>query len=145
MHAVERIPEATLVVVGDGEERPRLEGIAGERVRFVGARPRGEVLGLLASADVAVLPSAWENFPHAVVEALAMGTPVVATRVGGVPEIVRDGENGLLVEAGDDDAFTEALARILDDDAFRGSLARRRLPRSVDSPRTWSTASSSES
>jgi len=128
LRAVERLPEATLVVIGDGEERQRLEGIAGDRVRFVGARPRGEVLGLLASADVAVLPSAWENFPHAVVEALAMGTPVVATRVGGVAEIVRDGENGVLVEPGDDEAFAEALARVVRDDAFRRGLAQAAAP-----------------
>jgi glycosyltransferase involved in cell wall biosynthesis len=128
VRAVERLPGATLVVIGDGEERQRLEALAGERVRFVGARPRGEVLGLLAAADIAVLPSAWENFPHAAVEALAMGTPVVATRVGGVPEIVRDGENGILVDAGDDDAFAEALARVLGDDALRRRLAEAAAP-----------------
>jgi glycosyltransferase involved in cell wall biosynthesis len=122
LHAVGRLPEATLVVAGDGEERERLERLAGARVRFLGARPRGEVLGLLAAADVAVLPSAWENFPHAAVEALAMGTPVVATRVGGVPEIVRDGENGLLVDAGDAAAFAAALERVLHDDDLRARL-----------------------
>jgi glycosyltransferase involved in cell wall biosynthesis len=122
LRAVERVPEATLVVVGDGEERARLEHLAGEQVRFVGARPRAEVLGLLAEADVAVLPSAWENFPHAAVEALAMGTPVVATRVGGVPEIIHDGENGLLVEPGDDAAFAAALERVVRDDDLRARL-----------------------
>lgn len=122
LQAVERVPEVTLVVVGEGEERARLEQLAGDRVRFVGARPRGEVLGLLAAADVAVLPSAWENFPHAAVEALAMGTPVVATRVGGVPEIVHDGENGLLVEPGDDAAFAAALERIVRDGDLRARL-----------------------
>jgi glycosyltransferase involved in cell wall biosynthesis len=120
---VDRVPEATLLVVGDGEERTRLEQLAGERVRFLGARPRGEVLGLLAVADVAVLPSAWENFPHAAVEALAMGTPVVATRVGGVPEIVHDGENGLLVDPDDDGEFGSALERVLHDGELRARLA----------------------
>ena len=57
-----------------------------------------------------------------------MGTPVVATRVGGVPEIVRDGENGVLVEAGDDDAFADALARVLEDDGFRQRLALAAAP-----------------
>jgi len=123
VRAVERLPEATLIVIGDGEERQRLEGTAGDRVRFVGARPRSEVLGFLAAADVAVLPSAWENFPHAVVEALAMGTPVVATRVGGVPEIVRDGQNGLLVEPGDDAGFASALERVVRDEDLRARLA----------------------
>jgi glycosyltransferase involved in cell wall biosynthesis len=128
VHAVEHLPEATLVVIGDGEERQRLEGLAGERVLFLGAQPRAEVLGLLATADVAVLPSAWENFPHAAVEALAMGTPVVATRVGGVPEIIRDGENGILVPAGDEAAFTDAVARVLHDDALRLRLAEAAAP-----------------
>jgi glycosyltransferase involved in cell wall biosynthesis len=126
--AVRGLDVGTLVVVGDGEERHRLEVLAGERVRFVGARPRDEALGFLAAADVAVLPSAWENFPHAAVEALAMGTPVVATRVGGVPEIVHDGENGVLVEAGDDDAFADALGRVLGDDGFRRRLAAAAAP-----------------
>ena len=123
LRAVERVPEATLVVVGDGEERESLEQLAGRRVRFVGAKPRAEVLGLLALADVAVLPSAWENFPHAAVEALAMGTPVIATRVGGVPEIVHDGENGLLVEPGDDEGFASALERVVRDGNLRARLS----------------------
>jgi glycosyltransferase involved in cell wall biosynthesis len=128
LHAIERIPEATLVVVGDGEERQRLERLADDQVQFVGAKPRAEVLGLLAAADVAVLPSAWENFPHAAVEALAMGTPIVATRVGGVPEIVRDGENGLLVEPGDDAAFAAALERVVRDDDLRARLRAAAAP-----------------
>jgi len=128
IRAMRGLEAGTLVVVGDGEERSRLEGSAGQRVRFVGARPRGEALGFLAAADVAVLPSAWENFPHAAVEALAMGTPVVATRVGGVPEIVHDGENGLLVEPGDGPAFAAALARVVADDELRRRLAAAAAP-----------------
>jgi glycosyltransferase involved in cell wall biosynthesis len=127
LRALVAADSATLVVVGDGEERRALERTAAElgvasRTRFLGARPRGEVLGVLCSADVAVLPSAWENFPHAAVEALAMGTPVVATAVGGVPEIIRDGENGLLVPAGDVEAFSAAVVRVLDDDSLRDRL-----------------------
>lgn len=121
--AVRGLAAGTLVVVGDGEERGRLESGADDRVVFVGGRPRAEALGYLAAADVAVLPSAWENFPHAAVEALALGTPVVATRVGGVPEIVVDGKNGLLVEPNDAAAFAAALERLLDDDALRARLA----------------------
>ena len=123
--ALSAVPEAHLSIVGDGPDRVRLEqlrdelGLA-ERVRFLGPLPRSEALGLMRAADVVILSSAWENFPHGVVEALAVGTPVVATRVGGVPEIVVDGENGLLVEPGDAAAFGAALRRILDDDALRG-------------------------
>jgi len=128
IEAVRALNAGTLVVVGDGEERGRLEHGAGDRIRFLGARPRAEALGFLAAADVAVLPSAWENFPHAAVEALALGTPVVATRVGGVPEIVVDGENGLLVEPNDAPAFAEALDRLLGDDALRSRLAGAAAP-----------------
>jgi glycosyltransferase involved in cell wall biosynthesis len=127
------VPDATLLIAGDGEQRVRLAQLAVElgldgRVRFLGSLPRGEVLALLGEADVAVLSSAWENFPHAAVEALAMGTPVVATRVGGVPEVVVDGENGLLVEPRDPTAFAEALRRIVADNELRARLAAAAAP-----------------
>jgi len=97
-------------------------------VRFLGAQPRERVLELLRAADGAVLTSEWENFPHTVVEALAVGTPVVATAVGGVPEVVHDGENGLLVPPGDRDAFAEAIRRFVDDDGLRARLAAAAAP-----------------
>src|SRR4051812_25066441 len=127
LRALAEVPEATLTVVGDGAERSSLQALAaelrlGQRVRFLGPRPRPEVLGLMAAADAVVLSSAWENFPHGLVEALAMGTPVVATRVGGVPEIVEEGANGLLVGAGDPHAFAAALSRLLDDSELRARL-----------------------
>jgi glycosyltransferase involved in cell wall biosynthesis len=75
-----------------------------------------------------VLSSAWENFPHTLVEALAVGTPVVATAVGGVPEIVRDGENGLLVPPGDPAALTAALRRYLGDAELQRRLRAAAAP-----------------
>jgi glycosyltransferase involved in cell wall biosynthesis len=75
-----------------------------------------------------VLSSAWENLPHAAVEALAVGTPVVSTRVGGVPEVVRDGENGLLVPAGDVAALANAIRALLEDDALHDRLAAGAQP-----------------
>ena len=81
------------------------------------------MLRILFAADAALLSSRWENFPHLVVEALAVGTPVIATAVGGVPEVVRDGENGLLVPAGDPDALAAAIRRVLTDDELRARLA----------------------
>jgi glycosyltransferase involved in cell wall biosynthesis len=92
-------------------------------VRFLGSVPRDAVLRLFHAADASVLPSAWENFPHTVVEALAVGCPVIATAVGGVPEVVRDGENGLLVAPGDSRALANAIARLLSDDALRERLS----------------------
>jgi glycosyltransferase involved in cell wall biosynthesis len=126
--AVARVDGVRLVLAGDGPERASLEsrsrdlGLDG-RVRFLGARPREDVLRLFRAADAALLTSAWENLPHGVLEALAVGTPVIATAVGGVPEVVREGENGLPVSPGDVGALAEAIRRLATDDALRGALA----------------------
>ena len=81
------------------------------------------MLRLFRAADASLLPSSWENFPHTVVEALAVGSPVIATSVGGVPEVVHDGENGLLVEPGDPQALGEAISRFFSDAGLRTRLA----------------------
>jgi glycosyltransferase involved in cell wall biosynthesis len=125
--AVARVDGVSLVVAGDGPERGALEQRAAElgldgRVRFVGPLARNEVLTLFRAADAALLSSAWENLPHSVVEALAVGTPVVATAVGGVPEVVRDGENGLLVAPGDIAALADAIRRV-SEPGLRDALA----------------------
>jgi glycosyltransferase involved in cell wall biosynthesis len=136
LEALERVPDVTLVVAGDGPERAALErrstelGLDG-RVRLLGSVPRERVLRLFRAADASVLPSAWENFPHTVVEALAVGCPVIATAVGGVPEVVRDGENGLLVPARDPEALAAAITRFFGDDALQARLAAAAAP-SVD-------------
>jgi glycosyltransferase involved in cell wall biosynthesis len=109
-----------LVVAGDGPDRAALERLG--HARFLGPLPRLEVLELFRAADAALLSSSWENFPHTVVEALAVGTPVIATRSGGVAEVVRDGENGLVVEPGDLDALTASIRHYFDDDTLRQAL-----------------------
>lgn len=131
--ALVRLPEARLDVVGDGPDRQSLEARAREygldgRVRFLGPLPRDEVLRRVAGADAMVLPSDWENLPHAAVEALAVGTPVVATAVGGVPEIVRDDENGLLVPPRSPEELAAALSRLLEDRGLRDRLAAAARP-----------------
>jgi glycosyltransferase involved in cell wall biosynthesis len=93
------------------------------RVRFVGSLPREAVLDALAGAEAAVLSSDWENFPHAAVEALAVGTPMVATAVGGVGEVVSDGVNGLLVPPGSAEAFGHALQRLLESPELQARLS----------------------
>ena len=128
LDAVARVPGADLLVLGDGPDRARLEHHAAElglngRVRFAGSVPRAEVLQALAAAEAMVLSSDWENFPHAAVEALALGTPLIATAVGGVPEIVVDGVNGLLVPPGAPAALAEAIGRFLDSADLRASLS----------------------
>jgi glycosyltransferase involved in cell wall biosynthesis len=116
--AVEAVDGLTLLVAGEGDSPPP----AGKRVRLLGPLPRRRTLELFAAADATVLASTWENFPHGVVESLAVGTPVIATAVGGVPEIVEDGVNGLLVPPADADALAAALRRYLDDAELQARL-----------------------
>ena len=133
LEAVAEVPEVDFVLAGDGDERTGLEararvlGLDG-RVRFLGTLPREGVLALFRGADAALLSSAWENFPHTLVEALAVGTPAIATAVGGVPEIVTHGENGLLVPPGDPAALAAAIRRFLADDALRARLTAAAAP-----------------
>ena len=133
LDAVARVPGATLVILGDGPERPALERRAAElgvpeRVRFLGAGTRDDVIALFRAADAALVTSAWENLPHTLLEALAAGTPVIATRVGGIPEVVRDGENGLLVPPRDVAGIAAAIERLVRDDALRASVAAAAAP-----------------
>ena len=133
LEAVAEVDDVSLVLAGDGALRSSLERQANElglerRVRFLGARPREEVVQLLRASDAAILTSEWENFPHAVLEALAAGTPVISTAVGGVPELVRDGENGLLVPPGDREALVAAIRRLCFDQDLRARLAASAAP-----------------
>jgi glycosyltransferase involved in cell wall biosynthesis len=128
--------DATLLLLGEGPDRPRLEQQArtlglDSRARFLGPQPRERVLELFRAADASLLSSSWENFPHTVVESLAVGTPVISTAVGGVPEVVTDGANGLLVPAGDPEGLAEAIRRFFADDALRTRL-RAAAPGSVE-------------
>jgi glycosyltransferase involved in cell wall biosynthesis len=109
-----------LVVAGDGPDRARLERLGG--ATFLGPQPREAVLELFRAADASILSSSWENFPHGVVESLAVGTPVIATAVGGVAEVVTDGANGLLVKRGDVDGLTRAVERFFGDERLAGQL-----------------------
>ena len=122
LDAVAQVDGVSLVIAGDGPERERLERVAGDSVRFLGAQPRPVVQELFAAADAVLLTSIWENFPHAVVEGLAAGTPVIATGVGGVAEVVTDGENGLLVPPRDPNALADAIRRFFGDEALRDRL-----------------------
>jgi glycogen(starch) synthase len=111
-------PDATVMLVGDGPERAALRRLAADlgvadRVTVTGFVPHGMVPGLLAGADVVVMPSRYEELGTALVEAMAAGRPVVASRVGGIPELVRDGVDGLLVQPDDPAALAKAITRVL--------------------------------
>jgi glycosyltransferase involved in cell wall biosynthesis len=133
IEAMGRLSGHRLDVVGDGPERARLEALAAtrapDRVCFHGAVPKARVLDLLRSAAVAVMPSrCHENQPMAVLEAFACGVPVVASRLGGLPELVEDDRYGRTVPADDPAALADALRGLLADPAhaFRiGQAARR--------------------
>jgi glycosyltransferase involved in cell wall biosynthesis len=133
LEALARVPGVALLVLGDGPERAALERRAVElgvsdRVRFLGAGTRDDVIALFRGVDAALLTSAWENLPHTLLEALAAGTPVIATSVGGIVEVVRDRENGLLVPPRDVAAIASAIDRLVHDDALRASLAAAAAP-----------------
>jgi glycosyltransferase involved in cell wall biosynthesis len=121
------VPGARLIMIGDGPERQRLGAAVAaaglsDRIALTGTLPRSEVMRWLHAADAALLSSAWENFPHAAVEALAVGTPVVATAVGGVPEVIESGVNGMLAPAGDAGALAQAMRAVTTDAALSARL-----------------------
>lgn len=127
--AVAACPGVELRIAGDGDRRAAIEAETarlglGDRVHVLGALPRQGVLDLFAAADATVLSSSWENFPHGVVESLSVGTPVISTRAGGVPEVVEDGVNGLLVPVGDSAALAAAIGRFFGDAPLREQLRR---------------------
>jgi glycosyltransferase involved in cell wall biosynthesis len=127
VEALRSVPGTSLVIIGDGSEQPAVLSAASEagvteRVSLKGPLPRRSVMEWLRAADAAVLPSDWENFPHAAVEALAVGTPVIATAVGGVPEIVEPDVNGLLVAPGDLDGLAAAVRSVSADSALLDRL-----------------------
>lgn len=124
---VERVPSAWLAVVGEGScdvelraQAARLPRRARERVAFTGRRE--DVAAVTADLDVAVLPSLREAQGISVLEAMARRRPVVASAVGGIPEVVSDGVDGILVPPADPRALADALVRVLSDDRLRRRL-----------------------
>ena len=122
-----RWSRARLVLVGDGPERGAIEDLVRQRemegnVRLLGQRD--DVPRLLAASDIVLLTSISEGIPLTLIEAMAAGRPVVATRVGGVAEVVADGQTGLLAPAGDDAALAEHILHLADDHARRDRIGR---------------------
>lgn len=130
-----RIPDVNLIVVGDGPERARLEGLAdrlgvSDRVTFRGRVPREEVGTYFQAADVFVLYSGYEGLPHVVLEAMTFGVPVVVSDKGGNREVVEDGVTGLVVPLDGTGPLEAAVGQILSDAALAARLsaaARERL------------------
>jgi glycosyltransferase involved in cell wall biosynthesis len=140
---VAQIPSARALLVGDGAERAYLEAIAAttgvtERLRMTGETE--DMTSYLAAADVVAVPSRNEGMGRVIVEAMALGLPVVATAVGGIPDVVTDGECGRLVEPEDVDALGAALIELGRDPALRRKLGEAAVRRAE----AFSTAVASE-
>ncbi len=128
------------VIVGEGPRRAQLQDLIAQlgledAVRLVGRRE--DVDSVVGDLDVAVLSSVWEGIPLAGLEYMAAGAPIVATAVGGLPEMIRDGVDGLLVEPGSPEALADGIARLLDDRELAARLgesarARRRAEFDLD-------------
>ncbi|MDQ3668296.1 MAG: N-acetyl-alpha-D-glucosaminyl L-malate synthase BshA [Acidobacteriota bacterium] len=125
---LKKVTKVRLVMVGDGSERMNVEHRARcldiyEKCSFVGKQPN--IVNYLSAADVLLLPSEQESFGLAALEAMACEVPVIASRVGGVPEVVTDGETGFLSEVGDIEKMAEDAARLLADADLRRDMGRR--------------------
>ena len=117
-------PECRLRLVGDGDLRLRMEALAKEKgisdaVEFCGMQ--SNVYPYLHDADIFTLPSIYEGNPMTIIEAMGTGLPIVASRVGGIPDMIHDGESGILVEP-EPRAVCDALARMVEDGALRRRL-----------------------
>jgi len=124
IRAIAELPDCRLIIVGDGPEEQNLKNIARElginsRVIFTGQVSRKKALSYLKSADLFVQTSIHETFPHVILEAMQIGVPVIATKVGGIAEIVEDSVTGLLVEPNNNDKLKEAIDLLIKDEELR--------------------------
>lgn len=127
-HLKQRGLHLTLLVAGDGAERQNMQnlanslGLGDQEIKFLGFR--SDVPDLHAASDFFVLPSVTEGLPLSVLEAMSAGKPVIATPVGGIPELVETGCHGLLVPVGDDTALADAIAQVAKNETFRRALGQ---------------------
>ncbi|MGE5217903.1 MAG: glycosyltransferase family 4 protein, partial [Chloroflexota bacterium] len=126
---LEAYPALNLILVGAGPLRESLKDLAvslgiEERIAFLGTQTRAEVAELLRNCEAFVLPSRFETFGIVILEAMAFEKPVIATTAGGIPEIIENGESGILVPPDDSGALADAIIAVLRDRALRSKIAR---------------------
>ena len=120
VRALARMPDAQLLIVGDGADVPVLGALAAElgvseRLKYLGRVPHDRLREIYGAADVSVLASVREGWPNVLLESMACGTPAVATRVGGVPEIIARAESGAIVDERTPEAIAKVITGLLDD------------------------------
>jgi len=130
IRALSHLDEGRLLIVGEGPAEEELRSLTKElgtnRVEFTGYKSGDELKKLLAGCQFVVLPSRWyENLPFSIMEAFASGRPVVASSIGGIPEMVEDGVDGYLFSAGDVHALADGIRRLLRDASLRREMGRR--------------------
>jgi len=130
IEAISKLNDVGLVIVGDGPDRPELEALTKrlrvrERVYFAGQRSKTETLNLMCACNIFVLNSSYEGLPHVILEAMSLCLPIVATDVGGISEVISNGESGFLIDFSKN---SEELALVLKDlikrDDLRALLAK---------------------
>lgn len=132
--AVKEYPEMQLWLVGDGPLRPEMEGLVKEKgldgkIFFLGIRD--DVSALLGAADIFVFPSDWEGVPLTVLEAMSANKPVIATAVGGVPELIEDGISGILVPPRNPEALANVVLCLAKDPELRQKMGKAGQERAV--------------
>ncbi|MFC2001653.1 glycosyltransferase [Chloroflexota bacterium] len=128
-HIRQKHKDVRILIAGYGNQKPYQQAAqeigVEKNVEFIGTVPHAAVTEYLSRLDIFVMPSLSEAFGVSALEAQALGIPVVATNIGGIPEIVKDGESGLLVEPQNPKAIADAIIRLLDDEALRKRMGAR--------------------
>ncbi len=127
LEIIGELKDTGLTIIGEGPQKKILENRTQELrveklVLFTGAQPQQQVMSYMAACDIFILNSRHEGFPHVILEAMQCGIPVIASNVGGIPEIIKDGINGLIINPGDKEGIKEKITLLLKDSQLRQQL-----------------------
>lgn len=128
IQAAQMLPEYKLLVCGDGPQRKALEDLAAgaPNIQFLGMLPHAHVQKHIKESQIVAVPSCWpENFPYAVIEAQALGRPVVGTNMGGIPEQIKHQETGLLIPPNSPEPLAKAIKSLFDDPQYAAQIGQR--------------------